>query len=110
MQIVTMIFVLIKGALALGILAIVPVPLAVVGAALGAGRQRAGRAASAGHGEPATTTEGVLMGETTEKISAEEASAEQDSKAKEAKEWIEQAQDEADRQAHEVEELPEQPY
>ncbi|MGO9902136.1 MAG: hypothetical protein ACLP0J_21165 [Solirubrobacteraceae bacterium] len=50
------------------------------------------------------------MGETTEKISAEEASADQDSKAEEAKEWIEQAQDEADRQAQEVEELPEQPY
>ncbi len=51
------------------------------------------------------------MGETTEKVSAsvEQASSEEGS-AEEPKEWIEQAQDEADRQAQEVEELPEQPY
>lgn len=51
------------------------------------------------------------MGGTTEAISGsvDQTSADQDSQT-EPKEWIEQAQDEADRQAQEVTELPDQPY
>ncbi len=48
------------------------------------------------------------MAETTEQVSdSPEPGTEE---TEEPKEWIEQAQDEADRQAHEITELPEQGY
>jgi hypothetical protein len=56
-------------------------------------------------------TEGVLMGGTPETItdSVQEISEDQDGQTQ-SKEWIEQAQEEADRQAQEVTELPDQAY
>ncbi len=49
------------------------------------------------------------MGGTTEQVSNSTEQA-TDNGPEEAKEWIEQAQDEADRQAQELKELPDQAY